>query len=415
MTGLENSASTKSSQKLRVLAVHRYYWPDTPPYASLLRRIVRQWGEDGHDVEVVAGQPSYKAALDNRRRPRVEVVDLSTVRRLALPVEVGRPLVRLLNGLVLSLYVAWRLLIGRFDVVMISTIPPVLGAWVVSRAALLTRTRFIYHCMDIQPEVGAISGEFRGRLIFKLLTHMDSASCRAAAPVVVLADDMRDCLRSRRGGDRFQIFVQNNFSVPTEYGDADDAPFEMPAPFTLLFAGNLGRFQGLDVLVLAMARLSDRRDICLVVMGEGRERHRLEEIARDSGANVRFVGHHSVAAAKGAMSRASAAFIGLVPGMFRFAYPSKTMTYLEQGCPLIVAVEPQSSLAADVVNFGLGVVVAPGAVAELAEAIRHLSDNPATLRAMRRNASVYGRARFSETDALPRWSQLLSTRETRND
>ena len=27
---------------VRVLAIHRYYWPDTPPYASILRAIARQ-------------------------------------------------------------------------------------------------------------------------------------------------------------------------------------------------------------------------------------------------------------------------------------------------------------------------------------------------------------------------------------
>ena len=53
---------TATGRDVRVLAVHRYYWPDTPPYASLLREIVQRWSKAGHDVEV----------LERERKPPVD-------------------------------------------------------------------------------------------------------------------------------------------------------------------------------------------------------------------------------------------------------------------------------------------------------------------------------------------------------
>src|SRR5690606_33624762 len=130
--------------------------------------------------------------------------------------------------------------------------------------------------------------------------------------------------------------------------DLERLPFQWPDErFVLLFAGNIGRFQGLDVLIGAMEKLRDRSDIRLVMMGDGAEKDRLARMSEEAGARVSFVGHHSVEVAKLAMRRASSGFVSLIPELYRYAYPSKTMTYLEQGCPVLVAVEPESCLAKD--------------------------------------------------------------------
>ena len=44
---------------MRVVLVHRYFWPDTPPYAHILRAIAWTLAAGGHDVTVLTAQPSY--------------------------------------------------------------------------------------------------------------------------------------------------------------------------------------------------------------------------------------------------------------------------------------------------------------------------------------------------------------------
>ena len=98
---------------LKVLAIHRFYWPDTPPYASMLRTIVRQWVNDGHDVDVLSSQPSYKAGVKRQKQPRKEVVDGANIARLDLPSEAGKPVVRILNALHLGVAVFWQAVIKK--------------------------------------------------------------------------------------------------------------------------------------------------------------------------------------------------------------------------------------------------------------------------------------------------------------
>jgi len=394
---------------LKVLAIHRFYWPDTPPYASMLRVIVRQWVSDGHEVDVLSSQPSYKAGVKNQKQPAKEVVDGAQVARLNLPSETDRPLVRILNALRLGVGVFWQAVIRkRYDVVMISTSPPVLGGWFTALVARLTGARFIYHCMDIHPEIGRISGEFRNPGVFSLLSRIDRWTCAQARPVVVLSEDMADTLIARKAEAPPETLVINNFSLPSEDSASDELPFPWSdEQFVLLFAGNIGRFQGLDVLFDAMAHLRNRQDIRLVMMGDGTEKERLSRKAEESDANVSFVGHQSVEVAKAAMFKASAGFVSLVPELYRYAYPSKTMTYLEQGCPVLVAVETDSCLARDVVRNGAGMAVPSGDVDALVNAISSLADEPESISSMQTNALEFSAKAFATDVVLAKWSSLF--------
>ena len=394
---------------MKVLAIHRFYWPDTPPYASMLRVIVRQWVNDGHEVDVLSSQPSYKAGVKNQKQPAKEVVDGAQVARLNLPSETGRPLVRILNALRLGVGVFWQAVIRkRYDVVMISTSPPVLGGWFTALVARLTGARFIYHCMDIHPEIGRISGEFRNPGVFSLLSRIDRWTCAQARPVVVLSEDMADTLIARKAEAPPETLVINNFSLPSEDSASDELPFPWSdEQFVLLFAGNIGRFQGLDVLFDAMAHLRNRQDIRLVMMGDGTEKERLSRKAEESDANVSFVGHQSVEVAKAAMFKASAGFVSLVPELYRYAYPSKTMTYLEQGCPVLVAVETDSCLARDVVRNGAGMAVPSGDVDALVNAISSLADEPESISSMQTNALEFSVKAFATDVVLAKWSSLF--------
>lgn len=375
----------------------------------MLRAIVAKWVSDGHEVDVLSSQPSYKAGVDNQKQLARERVDGAQVVRLDLPSEAGKPLVRILNALRLGAGVFWQAVLRkRYDVIMVSTSPPVLGGWFSALIARLTGARFIYHCMDIHPEIGRISGEFRNPRIFSLLSRLDRWSCDQARPVVVLSEDMANTLTARKAQEPPETLVINNFSLPSEASAPGELPLSWPdEQFVLLFAGNIGRFQGLDVLIDAMAKLSDRQDIHLLMMGDGTERARLTRKAEANGANVSFVGHQSVEVAKASMSRASAGFISLVPELYRYAYPSKTMTYLEQGCPVLVAVETGSCLARDVINNRAGLVVRGGNADALVDAIISMADDPERINAMRQNALEFSAKDFAIDVVLARWSALL--------
>jgi hypothetical protein len=125
---------------------------------------------------------------------------------------------------------------------MCSTVPPVLIGFCCAAAAKLTGTKFLYHCMDLYPEIGRISGEFKNKFIYQFLLFLDKQTCRLSNRVIVLSQDMKQSLAAR-GLDNRKIDILNNFPIndASKPPDGDVNPLLKPnGKFRVLFAGNIG-------------------------------------------------------------------------------------------------------------------------------------------------------------------------------
>lgn len=400
----------------RVLAIHRYFWPDTPPYASLLRAIATQWTEDGHRVDVLTGQPSYKPGRSDAPQPAVERLDAITVRRIPMRPDRTSRWRRMFNVVWFPVAVGVRVLAGpRYDVVMCSTAPPVLLGWVVSLAARLRRARFVYHCMDIHPEIGRLSGDFARPWLYAALARLDLATCRRSAAIVVLSTDMRAALASRDPGLADRIVIVTNFELPDYQpgGETVTPPPKDLDRLRIVFTGNLGRFQGLPTLVRAVLADDPHADrIDLVFMGDGAVRSDLESLVAKAPParrrRVTFIEHGTPAAVQRLLATADLGLVSLTPDVIRYAYPSKTATYLAAGVPVLAAVEPDSSLArlvvADRIGGPLSLTDETTTLQTLSEWVERRADLP---QMSRRARAVWQRDYASDT-LLPRWSTLLA-------
>ncbi len=376
----------------------------------MLRDIVNQWMSDGLDVEVMSSQPSYKRSEPKGKAPARGQVDGVQVRRIALPREHGRRWLVPVNIVAFSALVAVRILTTRrkFDVVMTSTAPPVVLAWAASRAARLRGGKFVYHCMDIHPEIGRVSGEFSHPLVFRTLQWLDRMTCETAAAVVVLSRDMAESLRRRDTSRPIALHVINNF----ELGRATQSPVT-PARIVsdgrihVVFAGNVGRFQGLETVIEALGKVQRAR-VHLTLMGDGVAVDDLKkQAAVMDGIDVDFVPHQDVASARALIASADLGLVSLTSGIHRFAYPSKTMTYLAEGCPVLAVVETGCELVERLEHEGLGFGVPPGSAELLAQALDRLNDKPGLLTEMRSRARANGASLFDKDTTLLRWSRLV--------
>lgn len=393
--------------RVRLVLIHQYFWPDPPPYASMLRSMAADLGRRGHDVRVLTGRPPSTSA------PRRAVVDGVAVERL--PQVSGRGVRQAVNLIVFPAVVAARVLTGpRADVVMCSTAPQVtLGAFV-SLAARARRSRFVYHCMDLHPEIGRLSGEFANPVAYRILARLDAATMRRATAVVVLSEDMARSVARRDPALADKVVVLNNFALP-QFGDTDEAPLPTPEPGVLrvVFTGNLGRFQGLEDLVAAVRTLPDGVRVELVFMGDGVVRPELEQAAAELGdgpVRIVLVARGPVAQARALMRTAHLGVVSLVPGVVAYAYPSKVATYAEEGLPILAVVESDSELARTVRDGGLGWAAAPGDLRGIAAAFVSAYDNlvsDPTFAAVRDRVRRYAAAEFALDHALPRWAALV--------
>ena len=388
---------------MKLLFTHRYYDPDTAPYALMLRSIATHFAQNGHDVHVFASRPSYR---DVENAPDVGDDEGVSVKRCLVFRENRRNLLtRVLNVFLYCSGLFLAILRQRPDVVTASTFPPVIAGWSASLAARIVGAKFIYHMQDVHPEVSKYSGGRLGRgLPFRLLRWLDNQTLRRASAIVVLSGDMANTLRARNIGE-LPIRVINNFLLDS-FGACAGAPAELKkaaGKYRAIFAGNLGRFQNLPLLAEGVARCFKRHpELELFFLGEGAALSGLKERWGDH-PQVRFAPFLPFAKASALIAEADVGLVSLNPDIYRVSYPSKTMTYLGLGTPVLALVEPESALACEIKENGLGVVttaLSPAAIEAALEKMLVRPDYTTALRGWNQTAACFD-------VVMMRWQKLI--------
>ena len=404
---------------MKILILYRHFWPDSPPYASMLRSIASQLTQDGHDVTIWTQEPSYKQSDWDHSAARSENLDGIAIERFScLPGFRRLGAVRILDKLLFPVRLLLKALLSRLqgrghDLVWTATIPPVAqgmaGRWI----AGIFGAKLLYHCQDLYPELGAHSGKWRaGGLADKLLKSIERRTRSRADILVALSDDMSDTVR-QLASPRGTLAVINNFMLE-DFSEAPSEPNAKPVeraepagPVRLIFAGNLGEFQGLDLLIEAMQLVeAKRQDVELVLMGDGKARAKL--IKQSEGMrSVRFEEHRPFEEAQQFIAAADVGIVSLEPDIYRLAFPSKTLTYLGLNLPLLCVVEEQSNLAGMVADYNLG-WTAPRDPQQIAAQIAQIAESRGELGAMREAIAPWFDTNLRREAILQRWSGLIA-------
>lgn len=405
----------------RILLCHQFFWPDISAYGSILRALGEHWAGQGHDVDVFTTEVNEDRVIDSATDAASadQPPHGLTVHRMALPrpAKGGSGRDQALNAAAFAKGVIGHAARNRggYDLVMISTMPPVLAGAAGASAAKIVGAPFVYHPMDVYPEVmtiaeqaGVSSGVKRAA---PLLRRIDSWAVRSATQVVVLSTDVRDTfLRRNDGIDGSRITVLPNFAVPgfnTTPG-ASVVPWR-PGRTRFLFAGNLGRFQGLELLVGSFVRFIERGGQAdLAIMGSGSEHAALERLAGPlAGSAIHFPGQQRREVADAEMQAADVCIVSLSPGVRHVAFPTKLSNYLAAGKAVLGLCETQSALAAMINDEGVGIAVAIDDQRAVDDALAALAEPDRRARHDER-AVLYGR-RFRPDEMFREWDAILST------
>ena len=397
-----------------VVLIHRYFAPDTPPYATILATLANHLGDAGFRVTVLTCQPSYNRSVV-RRAPARETW-ASGVRIVRWPVLDDRS-----SSALKVINLVWfclRLLtavprLGRVDVIMAASTPPLAVAGVASLLARGLGAAFVYHKQDIYPEVTVGLGRQQNWVV-RVLRGIDARTDRRASRVVVLSDDMAKTICDR-GVAPETVHVVNNFDpwpLEDESERADSVPEPLAAggdsPLRVVFAGNLGRFQGLEAVFDALVQVRDE-PIDFHFFGDGALKPDLIGlIEREQLSRVRVHGFRPPREVASFLAdNADLGLVSLAAGVIRAAYPSKTLSYLRQGTPMLALVEGDSELGRTIVEQRIGWQAEPGDAQQLANVLRCAAhDRSGLIDAPYRARALYERE-FSQAVRLAQWERMF--------
>lgn len=386
-----------------MLFINSYYPPDAAASAYILGELTEDLARL-HEIEVVAGRPSYNPEVTTYRPHGVRVtrVPSTAFSRRTL---VGRGL----NYVTFTFFSLARACLSRKpDVVVTMTDPPIIGVIGVLTAVRFRRP-FVQLCHDLYPDIAVALGKLRNPVIVRIWRALNRLVRGRADTLVVVGRDMREKLAQEGVDPAKLVFIPTWANLQTvKRADIERIRERMAwnDVFIVMHAGNMGLPQNLGTLIDAAERLRSYNDIAIVFLGDGGAKAELVRTVQQRGlSNVVFVPYRPKEEAQALMAAADVHVISLVPGLWGCATPSKTYGIMATGRPFIAAVDPGSEPARIVEEFGCGLHVPPSDPRALADAIVGIRD--AALEEMGRRAKAAFVQRYERKAATSATRQLL--------
>lgn len=361
---------------VRVLIVSQYFHPEN----FRINQLALCLKERGHDVVVLTGLPNYPAGefaqgygLMGPYRETYQGIDV--IRVPLYPRKQGKLTQLLLNY---SVFIPSALLLGlprlrgRFDVCICWATSPVLSVI----PGLIYRTLFgtpaAIWIQDLWPETFFSVTRSKSRFLSGSLSAVVRWIYKFSDQIWIQSEAYHESV-SAHGGRKDQVQFVPNWAEDLYDSSrwSDIVPDSLPEN-SLVFAGNLGRAQGLENL-LAAAEITHREKLAVnwVVVGDGTLREWIHQEIKRRGlqGHVHMLPRRPASEMPQLLKAAAAVLVTLGEGeVYKKTIPSKVQSGFASGRPIIAALDGEPARL--VREADCGFVVEPDQPSQLARAVK---------------------------------------------
>jgi putative colanic acid biosynthesis glycosyltransferase WcaI len=391
---------------MRMLIIGINYHPELTGIGKYTGEMAQWLAAEGHEVRMITAPPYYPAwRVEEGYSPlayRNENVD--GVRVLRCPLWVPRRpgglkrILHLLSFAISSAIPAFWLGLRWCPDVVLGIEPPLFSAPVVLAAAKLGGSSAWLHIQDFEVDAAFDLGLLRSPRLRALAAGMERWLLRRFDRVSTISERMLDRLADKGVAPAnrllFPNWVDTGLIRPISDISRLRAEFDIPAGrIVLLYSGNMGRKQGLELIIEVAKLLSDSPDYLFLLCGDGAAR---EELEAQSGTlpNVRFLTLQPLERFNELLNLADIHLLPQRADAEDLVMPSKLTAMLASGRPVIATARVGSQVA-EVVG-GCGQVVMPGDRQAFLAAVQRLGRSPEE----RQRLGLAGR-----TFAVEHWSK----------
>lgn len=400
---------------MRILVITPHYWPEPFRVTDLVAGLKAR----GHELEVLTGLPNYPAGRFfpgyGYGGPFVEEHEGVRVTRVPLvPRGAGGALRLVANygsfALTASLRGAFRGRL-RWDAVFVFGISPVTTLLPAALVRAIYGTPVVTWVQDLWPESVASAGFARSRALYRGAAALSAWLYRHCDRILIASQAYQPRLVERGVApgriEYLPQWAEDSFT-------ASDPAAELPGGawgegFPVMFAGNLGRVQGLDTILDAAALLRGDSDVRWVFLGDGTMRDWLRAEVRGRGLDDRvfLLGRRPVTEMPAFYAKAGAMLVSLKPdATMALTVPAKLQSYLAAGRPVIGSIDGEGARVIE--ESGSGWAAPAGDAPALARVVARMKALGAEERAaMGRRGREFSEGHFARERCLDQLEAAL--------
>lgn len=347
---------------LQILLVSQYFWPEQFSINEVAKSLVIK----GHQVDVMTGKPNYPAGaiFDGFRTMGCQsgTYDGVIIHRVPLLAR-GRGGLRLalnyvsflFSGLIFS---PWLLYRKKFNVIFVYAPSPILQAIPAIFLGWLKGAPVVLWVQDLWPESLQATGYIENQFALKLVEFVVRFIYRNVDLLLVQSNAFVAPVTALASGTPVKYLansIDKIFSEPiaTSLPHVDG----LKDGFSVMFAGNIGSAQAVEVMIEAATLLQEYTDIHFVVFGDGSRRAWMLQEAKDRLlTNFHLPGRFAVETMPGFMKKASVLLVTLSDQeIFAATVPNKIQAYMAVGRPILASLNGEGARLVVEAEAGLSV------------------------------------------------------------
>lgn len=404
---------------MKLVYLVQYFSPEKASGLQLVEDLLEGFSEQGWKTDVFTPTPT-RGVTDEQRKEyahkRVEVKydGKLTIHRMHLYREGKGFIGRAIRYVLFSIECFWKAATVPADFIFTGSGPPTQGV-IVGLAKKVSGKKVIYNLQDIFPDSLATSGICgENSFLMKIGHAMENFTYRNADHIITITDDMKANI-VKKGVPEDKISVVRNWidtdkvkHVPRESNILFDELKLSRDSFNVVYAGNLGKVQGVDVILKAASLMKDYSDIKFVIFGNGSEEDNLKKIVNDNHLdNVLMFPLQPIERVSEVYSMADIAVISCTPGTGRSGMPSKTWTIMAAGVPIIASFDMPSEMERTIEEAGCGFCTRASDENGLSEKIMRVYRDSQLKECLGRNARKYAEENVSKTEAVAKYLRSI--------
>lgn len=399
-----------------ILVISQYFYPEQ----FRINDICKEWVKKGYKVTVITGIPNYPQGkyyegygLLKKRREIYEGVQIV---RLPIIPRGKTSFMLALNyfSFVISGY-AWKIFTKiKADYVFIFEVSPMTqalpGVWYAKKRKIPC---YIY-VQDLWPENIEIITGIRNKFIIGAIGKMVDYIYSNCTKIFTTSKSFIKVI-SKRGvpNEKMEFWPQyaEDFYKPMSKISVPEIPND--GTFNIIFAGNIGKAQGLDILpkaALILKKYSLKYKIRFNIVGDGRYKNELIKLVNEYKVNdmFNFIPKQAATRIPDFMAANDAALICLTDSpLFAMTIPAKLQSYMACGIPIIASANGE--IYDIITEANAGMCGPAGNAEQLANIIAKMSSmNKNELKQMGINAKNYYDNNFNKNMLLNRFDKYLN-------
>lgn len=376
----------------KILHLAAYFYPEQMASSYLNDNCFQAFSDVGIHTCVYAPIPTRNIDAKTRKQYKKKRTEFLynralSVHRFNLMREGKKPLLRALRyfiGALKQLCLAlWHRDAQDCNLILVSSTPPIQGAL----AGIIKKIRHIpviYNLQDIFPDSLVATGlTKKNSLLWHIGRKIEDFSYRHADKIVVISEDFKQNILAKGvPEEKIEIipnWVDDEWVFPIDRANNpifDEFGLDRNA-FYIVYAGNLGEAQNVQILLDCALRLKGVPDLKFLIFGNGGLKDTyLLFVRKNDLVNVSFFPLQPQEKVSQVYSIADAALIACKKGFGGCAMPSKTWNILATGTPVLCSFDKNSSLQHIVEEYRLGIFSDSENVEELVNNILFLKQHP---------------------------------------